>query len=230
MVVIECPYCEEHIELDEDASGLFECPFCEGEFEWGESDTSARTSTGDANNSITTFSHIAHGLGGVLLIFGLFSNWVVLLSGEISVGLTPFGVKASFGSLSETTSWFEGLSSEDAFLAFVGLIFMLLVIIELLFQITHITFRIIVHMTESGNLETSMKTIERAYYKRWATSKGALICTVVGYLLIQLAALITLGADTGFEIIPRPSFYMISLIVVLITQVYFSYQETLINQ
>lgn len=230
MVVIKCPQCEEHIELDDDASGLFECPFCEGEFEWGESDTSARTSTGDANNSITTFSHIAHGLGGVLLIFGLFSNWVVLLSGEISVGLTPFGVKASFGSLSETTSWFEGLSSEDAFLAFVGLIFMLLVIIALLFQITHITFRIIVHMTESGNLVISMKTIERAYYKRWATSKGALICTVVGYLLIQLAAFITLGADTGFEIIPRPSFYMISLIVVLITQVYFSYQETLINQ
>jgi len=36
MVVIECPHCEEHIELDDDASGLFECPFCEGEFEWGE--------------------------------------------------------------------------------------------------------------------------------------------------------------------------------------------------
>tara|TARA_B100001996_G_scaffold217502_1_gene167229 strand:+ start:265 stop:957 length:693 start_codon:yes stop_codon:yes gene_type:complete len=230
MVVIECPHCEEHIELDDDASGLFECPFCEGEFEWGESDTLARTSTGDPNNSITTFSHIAHGLGGVLLIFGLFSNWIVLLSGEISVGITPFGVKGSFYGVSNTVSWFEGLSTEDAFLAFVGLIFMLLVIIALLFQIAHITFRIIVHMTESGNLEISIKMIERAYYKRWATSKGALICTVGGYLLIQLTAFITLGADTGFEIIPRPSFYMISLIVVMIAQVYFSYQETLINQ
>jgi len=230
MVVIECPHCEEHIELDDDASGMFECPFCEGEFEWGESDTLEPTSTGDRNNSITTFSHIAHGLGGALLIFGLFSNWVIILSGEISIGLTPFGVKASFGNLSETTSWFEGLTTGDAFLAFVGLIFMLLVIIALLFQIAHITFRIIVHMTEAGNLEISIRMVERAYYKRWATSKGALICTVVGYLLIQLTAFITLGADTGFEIIPRPSFYVISLIVVLIAQVYLSYQETLINQ
>jgi len=230
MVVIECPHCEEHIELDDDASGMFECPFCEGEFEWGESDTLVRTSTGDPNNSITTFSHIAHGLGGVLLVFGLFSNWVVLLSGQISIGFTPFGAKGSYGGLSETTSWFEGLSSADVFLSLVGLIFMILVIIALLFQIAHITFRIILHMTEAGNLEISVKMIERAYYKRWATSKGALICTVVGYLLIQLTAFITIGADTEFEIIPRPSFYLISLIAALIAQVYFSYQETLINQ
>ena len=230
MVVIECPHCEEHIELDDDASGMFECPFCEGEFEWGESDTLVRTSTGDPNNSITTFSHIAHGVGGVLLVFGLFSNWVVLLSGQISIGFTPFGAKGSYGGLSETTSWFEGLSSADVFLSLVGLIFMILVIIALLFQIAHITFRIIVHMTEAGNLEISIKMIERAYYKRWATSKGALICTVVGYLLIQLTAFITIGADTGFEIIPRPSFYVISLILVLIAQVYLSYQETLINE
>ena len=230
MVVIECPHCEEHIELDDDTSGLFECLFCEGEFEWGESDTLEPTSTGDPNNSITTFSHIAHGLGGALLIFGLFSNWVVLLSGQIAVGITPFGIKGSFGGLSETTSWFEGLSSEDVFLALVGLVFMILVIIALLFQIAHITFRIIVHMTEAGNLEISIRMIERAYYKRWATSKGALICTVVGYLLIQLTAFITIGADTGFEIIPRPSFYIISLITVLVAQAYLSYQETLINQ
>lgn len=230
MVVIECPHCEEHIELDDDASGLFECPFCEGEFEWGESDTLAPTSAGGANNSITTFSHVAHGLGGVLLIFGLFSNWVILISGQISLGITPLGIKGSFGGLSETSSWFEGLSSEDAFLSFVGLIFMILVIIALLFQIAHITFRIIVHMTEAGNLEISIKMIERAYYKRWATSKGALICTVAGYLLIQLTAFITIGADTEFEIIPRPSFYVISLIAALIAQVYFSYQETLMNQ
>ena len=137
------------------------------------------------------------------------------------MGITPFGIKGSFGGHSETTSWFEGLSSEDVFLALVGLVFMILVIIALLFQIAHITFRIIVHMTEAGNLEISIKMIERAYYKRWATSKGALICTVVGYLLIQLSALITIGVDTEFEIIPRPSFYLISLIAALIAQVFF---------
>lgn len=35
MVVIECPYCEEDIEMDDDASGLFDCPYCDQEFEWG---------------------------------------------------------------------------------------------------------------------------------------------------------------------------------------------------
>ena len=36
MVVIECPHCEEEIEMDDDAYGLFACPYCEGEYEWGE--------------------------------------------------------------------------------------------------------------------------------------------------------------------------------------------------
>ena len=35
MVVIECPYCDEDIEMDDDASGLFDCPYCDQEFEWG---------------------------------------------------------------------------------------------------------------------------------------------------------------------------------------------------
>lgn len=36
MVLIQCPHCEEEIELDDDAFGEFQCPHCEGEFEWGE--------------------------------------------------------------------------------------------------------------------------------------------------------------------------------------------------
>ena len=36
MVVIECPHCDEEIEMDDDAYGLFACPYCEGEYEWGE--------------------------------------------------------------------------------------------------------------------------------------------------------------------------------------------------
>ncbi|MGB1365572.1 MAG: hypothetical protein ACPH9F_06370 [Candidatus Poseidoniaceae archaeon] len=39
MVLIECPHCEEHIELDDDAAGLFACPHCDGEFEWGEKES-----------------------------------------------------------------------------------------------------------------------------------------------------------------------------------------------
>lgn len=29
MVLIECPHCEGHTELDDDAVGLFACPHCE---------------------------------------------------------------------------------------------------------------------------------------------------------------------------------------------------------
>lgn len=36
MVVIECPHCDEEIEMDDGAFGLFECPYCGGEYEWGE--------------------------------------------------------------------------------------------------------------------------------------------------------------------------------------------------
>lgn len=34
MVEIECPHCDEDIELDDSDFGLFECPHCEEEFEW----------------------------------------------------------------------------------------------------------------------------------------------------------------------------------------------------
>ena len=34
LVEIECPHCEEDIELDDDEFGLFECPHCEEEFLW----------------------------------------------------------------------------------------------------------------------------------------------------------------------------------------------------
>ena len=34
MVEIECPHCDEGIELDDGASGLFDCPHCDEEFTW----------------------------------------------------------------------------------------------------------------------------------------------------------------------------------------------------
>lgn len=42
MVLIECPHCEEHIELDDGAAGLFACPHCDGEFEWGEEESGSQ--------------------------------------------------------------------------------------------------------------------------------------------------------------------------------------------
>ena len=34
MVVIQCPHCEEDIELEDGVSGLFDCPYCDKGFEW----------------------------------------------------------------------------------------------------------------------------------------------------------------------------------------------------
>ena len=34
MVEIECPHCDEDIELDDDDFGLFDCPHCDKEFEY----------------------------------------------------------------------------------------------------------------------------------------------------------------------------------------------------
>ena len=34
MVEIQCPHCDETVELENDVSGLFDCPHCEEEFSW----------------------------------------------------------------------------------------------------------------------------------------------------------------------------------------------------
>ena len=41
MVEIQCPHCDEGIELEDDVFGLFDCPFCEEEFEWNRESTHA---------------------------------------------------------------------------------------------------------------------------------------------------------------------------------------------
>ena len=33
MVEVECPYCDENIDLGADASGMYECPYCSEVFE-----------------------------------------------------------------------------------------------------------------------------------------------------------------------------------------------------
>ena len=38
MVVIQCPHCEEDIELEDDVYGLFDCPLCDEEFIWEDHD------------------------------------------------------------------------------------------------------------------------------------------------------------------------------------------------
>ncbi len=43
MAVIQCPHCENGIELEDGVSGLFNCPYCDNEFSFGANELSAPT-------------------------------------------------------------------------------------------------------------------------------------------------------------------------------------------
>ncbi|MBJ62765.1 MAG: hypothetical protein CMB57_05860 [Euryarchaeota archaeon] len=85
MVVIECPHCDEEIEMDDDAYGLFACPYCEGEYEWGEapkkrSRTTSRQTKKTTISSVYMYSPLSFGKLATstmllfIVIIGLNSN------------------------------------------------------------------------------------------------------------------------------------------------------------
>ena len=104
MVVIQCPHCEEEIELDDDAFGEFQCPYCEGEFEWGEK-PKARVKEGvysEPMSGTKVASHTLHGVGGLMLIIGVFTGWIAIVFDDM-VSAGPFGLKVSFNGFSDNT-------------------------------------------------------------------------------------------------------------------------------
>ena len=232
MVEILCPHCEEEIALDDSAFGEFECPHCENEFEWGEAPKTRPHSAGEgASNGpmsgVVALSHAVHALGVLLLIIGLFSDWVVILGGIIGFG--PFGMSLNYFGESATIGWFEmSTFFEDMMAATIaGVLFMVLAIIAVISQIIHVVFRIMLHMTESGSLEISMEMAYRVYNYRWITSLTALVCSVAGYLLIQIGTLVSLAGDVGFS---RPTLFVVLMLHVLGGQVYLMHQEGLMEQ
>ena len=223
MAEILCPNCDAEIELDDDASGLFECPFCDQEFEWeGESvETDDQSYNATPIDGIKAMSHGMHGLGGLMAIIGLFSGWIVI--GDFAK-ITPFGATIEFFGISASMGWFSMFGEGEALLAIFGIIFMILVLIAVCSQIIHIVYRITVHMIDSGNLEVSAKMEFRAYKYRWHTSLIALCSSIAAYLLAQIGSLISIGTDGGF---PRPSVFVILLLITMGTQFYFMNKELL---
>ena len=81
MVEIQCPHCEDDIELEDGEFGLFDCPSCNQEFEW-EDDESL------PSNPITIF----------VKIFLLSTSFIILvvfvillfLGGAEAIVLTPY--------------------------------------------------------------------------------------------------------------------------------------------
>ena len=227
MVEILCPHCEGEIELDDDASGEFACPLCDGEFEWNipEEDTEIMTTT--SNNPVVLTSNIIHGLGALLLIIGLFSNWVVLITDSSYIG--PFGVEVKFFDLNMSVSWFGMLGDDfgDPILAICGILFMLMVLLAVVIQIIHVGLRIVHQLANSDKIVISDGSLETITKLRWPTSLGALVFSVLGLLLVELSAIIFLAGE--IDSFPRPSIFAILLIIVLAVQVVFMNQER-VNQ
>ena len=184
MVEILCPHCEGEIELDDDASGEFECPLCNGEFEWNIPEENTEIMTTTSNNPVVLTSNIVHGLGALLLIIGLFSNWVVLITDSSYIG--PFGIELKFFDLNMSLSWF-GMFGEDfgdPILAICGILFMLMVLLAVLMQIIHVALRIVYYLVNTDRMLVSDGSLATITKLRWPTSLGALVFSASGLLLV----------------------------------------------
>ena len=81
MVEIQCPHCEDNIELEDGEFGLFDCPSCNQEFEWEDYESLP-------SNPITIF----------VKIFLLSTSFIILvvfvillfLGGAEAIVLTPY--------------------------------------------------------------------------------------------------------------------------------------------
>jgi hypothetical protein len=222
MVLIQCPHCEEEVELDDDTFGEFQCPHCEGEFEWG-GKPKARVKESvysEPMSGTKVASHALHGAGGLMLIIGAFTGWIAVVIGDV-LSAGPFGMKVSMFGFSAKSGWFNFFGDENSVLAIFGITFMILMIIAIVVQIAHLVFRVVIHMEDSGKLEVSMEMAYRSYNYRWHTSLAALICSVAGLIVMEIGLLIGFG-DFAF---PRPSLFAILLIGVLGGQFYMMNKE-----
>ena len=223
MVEILCPHCEGEIELDDDASGEFACPLCDGEFEWNITEENTEIMTNTSNNPVVLTSNIIHGLGALLLIIGLFSNWVVLITDSSYIG--PFGIELKFFDLNMSLSWF-GMFSEDfgdPILAICGILFMLMVLLAVLMQIIHVALRIVYFLVNTDRMFIGDESLATITKLRWPTSLGALVFSALGLLLVEVSSIIFLAGE--IDSFPRPSIFAIFLIIVLAVQVVFMNQE-----
>ncbi len=68
MVEIQCPHCDEDIELEDGVSGLFDCPHCDEEFSWS-------SGTKWSLNNIVKWMNI---IAAVIFVIGLVLFLIVL--------------------------------------------------------------------------------------------------------------------------------------------------------
>ena len=69
MVEIECPHCDEGIELEDDDFGLFDCPHCDEEFSWEDDEDVSNEYT--TNPPVISWVKIGIGIVGFLLLLSV---------------------------------------------------------------------------------------------------------------------------------------------------------------
>ena len=78
MVEIQCPHCEEDVELEDGVFGLFDCPHCDEEFIWEDDEDVSNEHT--TNLPVISWVKIGIGLVGfVLLLSVIFIRWFISL-------------------------------------------------------------------------------------------------------------------------------------------------------
>ena len=69
MVEIQCPHCDEDVELENDVFGLFDCPHCDEEFIWkADEDVSNEYTT---NPPVISWVKIGIGIVGIVLLLSV---------------------------------------------------------------------------------------------------------------------------------------------------------------
>jgi len=78
MVEIQCPHCDENVELEDDVFGLFDCPHCDEEFSWGDDEDVSNEHT--TNPSVNSWVKIGIGIVGIVLLLSvIFFVWFISL-------------------------------------------------------------------------------------------------------------------------------------------------------
>jgi len=86
MIDIQCPYCNEDIELDDDDFGLFKCPYCDEEFRWEQDSDDIAIKSSEASSKSDLHRLALPGilivilLGIVLVIFWFVSSYAKAMS------------------------------------------------------------------------------------------------------------------------------------------------------
>ena len=82
MVEIQCPHCDENVELEDDVFGLFDCPHCDEEFIWEDDEDVSNEHT--TNPPVISGVKIGIGIVGIVLLLSmiilLFVVWSVISS------------------------------------------------------------------------------------------------------------------------------------------------------